>query len=219
MRILCKGIRWQQWNFSFQTFVSCRVKISYKVSNFYEVLKHNYQFIYLLPPEHIRMSTNISSDIYSLTLAACQLIYLRERTECSITNRSFCLSCPVFGSYLTGDNPNNYTGVGHIICIIIWLLTSMFGTFGTIANIVIILTLQQKTKKRAFDTLLKGLAAFDAIFCLSSVSATTSAIFYLRKYFAAAVVTFNALDCNKCFQNSQKTGVDRIHQCNRFGLV
>lgn len=124
---------------------------------------------------------NPTSVTYEFTQAACQLIYLTEKQECSTSNKNICITCPTFGSYLAGDHPNDFKGLGHNICVMIWILTVTIGTIGTIFNILIVIILNRKKQKRAFDTLLKGLAGFDTLFCLMSICTSTAAIAYTRK--------------------------------------
>lgn len=124
---------------------------------------------------------NTTVITYEITQAACQLVYLIEQKECSANNQNICIACPTFGSYLAGDHPNDFKGVGHAICVILWILTVVVGTFGTLSNILIVFILNRKKQRRAFDTLLKGLAGFDALFCVASVCTSTAAITYTRK--------------------------------------
>lgn len=127
-------------------------------------------------------SNNTPKEIvYSFTVSTCQLIFLTEKIECSESNHSLCITCPVFGSFLSGDIPSDNDGPGHYICLLLWALTTLVGTFGTLANILIILILGHQKEKRSFNIFLMGLAGFDALCSISTVCTATATVLYLRK--------------------------------------
>lgn len=150
---------------------------------------------------------NSDQVIYPLTQAACQLVYLSKTKECSYSNQSICITCPVSGSYLFGDHPSNYNGIGHVTCVFLWFLTILVGMFGILANILIVFILNHKRHRRTFDTLLKGLAGYDALFCVASICTSTASIVYLRKLSIFSGIKYFLRNCSTS-SNFQKTGVE-----------
>ncbi|CAL8103653.1 unnamed protein product [Orchesella dallaii] len=124
-----------------------------------------------------------AKGITYLPLVSCHLIDLPDsREDCSIYNESECISCPILGRFITGESMNDYSGLGHVICLTIWIITFVIGTFGTFTNCLIIAILKRKNSERPFDTLLIALACFDLVCSVSAVVASTSTITYFQNW-------------------------------------
>ncbi|CAL8103647.1 unnamed protein product [Orchesella dallaii] len=127
------------------------------------------------------MSTN--KVITYLPTFSCAFIDLPESGEdCSIYNESECISCRIRGEFITGEGMNDYSGLGHVICIILWILTFLIGSFGAFTNLLIIAILKRKNSKRPFDSLLIALAGFDLVCSVSVVTSATSAATYFQNW-------------------------------------
>lgn len=129
------------------------------------------------------MENLINQTITTLPLAACQIIDLPDdRIDCSLLNKSECILCPILGKFITREGLDDTASLGHVICLILCFITFIVGTFGTLANLIIIIVLKRQNSERAFDTFLLGLASFDLLCSVSAVMSGTSAIFFFRKF-------------------------------------
>ncbi|CAL8103650.1 unnamed protein product [Orchesella dallaii] len=121
-----------------------------------------------------------AKTITNLPLVSCIFIDLPEnREDCSIYNE--CIRCRFRGEFTTGEGMDDYSGLGHVICLTLWVFTCLVGTFGTFTNLLIIAILKRKNSERSFDTLLMALACFDLVCSVSAVIASTSTITYFAK--------------------------------------
>lgn len=95
-------------------------------------------------------------------------------------NKTVCIWCPVTQTFFSGESLNDFGSPGHIIVLIMGILAVLIGTFGTVANLLIILILRQRKSGSVFDTMLTGLAVFDFIWSVSSLISAISIPLYLR---------------------------------------
>lgn len=129
------------------------------------------------------MENLLNRSITFLPLAACQILDLPEdRIDCSRLNETECIFCPILGKFITREGLDDTDSLGHIICLILCFITFIVGTFGTLANLIIIIVLKRQNSGRAFDTFLLGLASFDLLCSVSAVFSGTAAVFFFRKF-------------------------------------
>lgn len=129
---------------------------------------------------------NCEQKFVALPLTSCLFIDLpRSGFDCATTpdlyNITECVQCNVIQSFFSGESLNDYDSPGHSVIIFLGILTFLFGSFGTLANLLIVLILQRQHNKKVFSTMLMGLAAFDFLCSSTSVISAISAVFYIRK--------------------------------------
>lgn len=121
-----------------------------------------------------------------LPLTSCVFINFPEGgSECSdaIDVNRTCITCALFvGKFVSGEHMDDYSGISHIVSILIWILTTIIGSFGAIGNLLIILILYRQKSGKPFDSFLTGLAFFDLICCIFSVIAASTVVSFFRKY-------------------------------------
>lgn len=84
---------------------------------------------------------------------------------------------------MMGDRLEDYGSAGHIICIILCILTVLIGSCGALGNFLIIIVLKRQKNAGAFDKLLVGLAGIDLLCSVVSAVASIMAIVIFRKNF------------------------------------
>lgn len=129
----------------------------------------------------------INKTVITLPLTSCIFLELpNENYDCASEpdefNRTVCIRCPVTQRFFSGESLNDFHSPGHIITFILGILTFFVGTFGSVANLLIILILRRQKSGRAFDTMLTGLAVFDFMWSAASLISATSAVFYIRNW-------------------------------------
>lgn len=113
--------------------------------------------------------------ITELTTFECPFLNLPDnKIECSVSHPDVCITCRFIARYyISGDLDQE--SPGHLISLIIWSLTVLFGIFGACANCLILIILSRKKGKRSFDYLIGALAIFDFLATTSSVTVGTAA--------------------------------------------
>lgn len=115
-----------------------------------------------------------------LPLFTCHFVELPDnRIDCSRSDPSVCVTCPILGRFVTGGGLDEYGSTGHIVSLVEWAFTVFIGLFGTFTNCLIITIMKRQNSGRSFDLLLIGLACIDLIGSFTSVIAasSTAAIF------------------------------------------
>ncbi|CAL8103659.1 unnamed protein product [Orchesella dallaii] len=105
--------------------------------------------------------------------------------DCSISNSSYCVKCPVIAKFqLDGDENGTIakSTYGHIVSILIWLLILLFGLFGIVTNCIIIWILKRQKCTKAFDILLFALAIFDIVCSTMTVASSTGIITFFQNW-------------------------------------
>lgn len=103
--------------------------------------------------------------------------------DCSLRNKTFCVTCKRRGAYLTGESIDD-KALAYLIFKIILIISIIIGIVGVLANILTIVVLhvkRTKNKSRAFDLLLLYLAYADFFCCLASLTVCASQLIYLGK--------------------------------------
>jgi len=115
-----------------------------------------------------------------LPLLSCHVVELPEgnRTDCSLSNPDNCVRCPILGRFIAGGGLDEFGSPGHVICLVMWVLTLLIGLFGTFTNILIIAIFKRQSSGRAFDTLLIALACFDLVGSIMSLVGCTATVGY-----------------------------------------
>lgn len=131
-------------------------------------------------------SQNISCT-EDLPLMTCALIDLPKEDELtydnfSTLNNSIQVHCHFQGKYLSEESIDDVTSTGHIICLLLWTLILMVGTFATIGNFIIIIVLQRKNSGKGFDKFLVGLAISDLACSVFTIMGATCITSFHRKF-------------------------------------
>ncbi|CAL8083980.1 unnamed protein product [Orchesella dallaii] len=116
----------------------------------------------ILPPEYLHMDM-------------CHMIDLPpDGRDCSHLNESICIECTIPGKYLTGESMTDYYSAGHIVCLLVGILTVITGLLGLSTNLIIIGVLKRRKKYLPFDFLLVVLACCDLYCCATVLIAQTA---------------------------------------------
>lgn len=137
---------------------------------------------------------NHTNSTVGLPTNMCILLNMPDsRVDCltTIYNTSECIRCRVLGRFLAGEDLSEVGATGHVVCILIWLLTCLVGIFGAFGNMLIVYILHRQKRGVAFDTLLISLAWIDMLCCWISLVPSTSAIVYFGKKLYSVNFTFN----------------------------
>lgn len=86
-----------------------------------------------------------------------------------------CVQCGLKTGYFTGESINDYYSTGHMVCLLLWILSATGGILGFLGNICVITILKKRAgSNQGFDFLLIFLAFFDIICCLMAVVVSTT---------------------------------------------
>lgn len=98
------------------------------------------------------------------------------KQECPLTNNLnssteeiVCFICSKPGEYFCGGSLLYPSVLSRFVCMLLLLLILVFGTFGIIANVIIIKIIRRHGNLRAFDFMLKALAFCDLLSCLTAM--------------------------------------------------
>ncbi|ODM99857.1 FMRFamide receptor [Orchesella cincta] len=102
--------------------------------------------------------------------------------DCSLSNITYCVKCPVTAMFQLGGSISDPSSLGHKVCILIWLLILLFGIFGIVTNLIIIWILKRQSCFKAFDVLLLALAIFDLICSTMTIAAATGIVTFFQNW-------------------------------------
>lgn len=129
---------------------------------------------------------NTPKSLTILPLFPCHFVEFpdnKNHEECSIANSSICARCPILGRFLFGGTvtDDGAEGPGHVVSLLEWVLTLLFGTFGIITNCLIITIIWKRKSRKPFDLLLIALACLDFIGSITSIMASSATVALLGK--------------------------------------
>lgn len=96
-------------------------------------------------------------------------------------NNSTCIRCKIRSRYFTEEGIMDSNSSGHIICIILWIVTLLIGMIAILGNFVIIFVLRKRKSRKGFDKFLIGLAICDTASSVLSIIGTTTVTIISRK--------------------------------------
>jgi len=136
-------------------------------------------------------ATNVSIEIEYLHMDMCHMIDLPPGgRDCSRDhNPSFCIDCKIPGMYFSGESLHDYGSSGHVMCLIMGILTVAVGVLGIFTNSIIIAVLKNRKKYQPFDFLLLVLACFD-LYCCGAVILVQTARMALYGEFQSMLFEF-----------------------------
>ncbi|ODN02204.1 FMRFamide receptor, partial [Orchesella cincta] len=132
---------------------------------------------------------------FRLPILFCALIdFPKNKIDCTSSipdsGEVVCFKCPIVGKYFFGEQIEDFRSVGHIVCLLLWLLVLIVGTFGTITNSLIISIMRKHTEKRTFDFLLMVLASFDLLSSIMGVISVSAMMAYYEDWDRGPVTLF-----------------------------
>ncbi|CAL8083983.1 unnamed protein product [Orchesella dallaii] len=112
--------------------------------------------------------------VQNLHMDLCHMLDLAAGVkDCAKQNNSICVQCKIPGEFFTGEKMTDFNSTGHIVCLLMGILTVVAGIFGLFTNslIIAVLAKTKKSKTRTFNLLLTGLAIIDLYCCGAAIIA------------------------------------------------
>ncbi len=100
-----------------------------------------------------------------------------SQIDCSKRQPNFCLKCEMKVKFFTGESISD-NSLGHLLSRIVWVLSILVGSVGTVVNALTIVVLSRMKSSKAFYFLLRSLACVDFLCSLSGINASTAVIAY-----------------------------------------
>lgn len=120
----------------------------------------------------------LNKTIHKLPILFCHFIDLPDnRLDCSKEDPTYCVTCAGASRFLAGGSlADNHWTPGHIVSLLIWLLTVIMGLIAVANNILILIVLKKHKQPSSLHASLMGLASFDLLASLTAIVASTGTI-------------------------------------------
>ncbi len=138
-----------------------------------------------MAPNNTTENPNLTK-VETFSVGFCHLLDFKpdiNGTDCSPSDPTSCIRCPIMGTYLTGESTNDYESIALKYYYPAWILVVIVSLVGLLNNILILMVIKRRKNLNSFDVFLITLAGFDAFSSVLTISASTSCVAYFGNIF------------------------------------